>query len=87
MRYGILSVRGGIFILESPVRRLSEWNAGDSLLRMDQTMKNKNSKSRAAQVHVRLTPEEKKTIEAAAEKDRRTLSEYLVVAGLERARK
>lgn len=43
--------------------------------------------NRTEHVHVRLTPQEREALEAAAKQERRTLSEYLVVAALERAKR
>ena len=42
---------------------------------------------RTEQIHIRVTAEEREKIEIAAEKDRRTLSEFLVVAALKAAKK
>ena len=42
--------------------------------------------TRTEHIHVRLTREEREQIEAAARKERRTLSDYLVVAGVEKAK-
>jgi len=43
--------------------------------------------TRSEQIHIRLTEEERETIEIAAEKDRRTVSEFMVVAALKAAKK
>lgn len=37
-------------------------------------------------VNIRMSPEEKRSLEAAAKAENRTLSNYIIVAGLERAK-
>ena len=43
--------------------------------------------TRTEQIHVRLTAQEREHIERAAQAERRTLSDYLVVSAIERAKK
>ena len=51
-------------------------------------MKTKKTKTeRTEDLHFRATPAEKAELSAAAKSERRTLSNYLLTAGLERAKK
>ena len=45
---------------------------------------NKKNRTRTKQIHVRLTPLELEQVAIAAQSEHRTLSDYLVVAGIER---
>ena len=49
-------------------------------------MPKKKPNPRTAQIHVRLTIQEAEKILAAAKAERRTLSDYLVIAGLNYAK-
>jgi len=43
-----------------------------------------NKKPKKEQIHILVTREEKEALQKAAEKEKRSLSNYLVIAGLER---